>query len=601
MQSKAALAVFALCCIPVAEAAVNVTLIPQVGSPQPVGTRVFWAANATSSDPGTLDYRFRVRPTGGTFRIVRDFHPSTDFEWFQYEREGVYEIEVTARNQDTAETATTSELFTLESRVDGPGAVVSATHHRLVPLYSAPACAAGSEARIRFRAGSEPLASSPWKPCAGTTSSNFLIAGLRPQTTYTVFHEVRTGSTVTPSAAQSFSTIGLPSWLPFPTSTLTDPPELNACFSQPLLLHANIAFNGNENAMPIATDIFGRVMWYYPRMAADEQQGTTIFRPLSGGTMLLAANDPDSELHLQQIVREIDLTGSPIRETNVNRINEQLTAMGEDPITSVHHDIARTADGHLIALASVERVLTDVQGPGDVAVIADMLIELDDDLQVGWVWNAFDHLDATRLATLGETCVDGQGGCPPVLAPLANDWLHSNGVGYTEDGHLLLSIRHQDWVIKIDYANGAGGGDILWTLGEGGDFTAISNDPSPWFSHQHDAELDTPGVPLLSVYDNGNVRRVSDNTANSRGQVFYLDEANELAYLLVNADLGVYAFALGSAERTCDNGFHFDSGVFQPDLKAQSTEVGWDGQIRQTLETEQPAYRTFRMHTLYQP
>ncbi len=42
-----------------------------------------------------------------------------------------------------------------------------------------------------------------------------------------------------------------------------------------------------------------------------------------------------------------------------------------------------------------------------------------------------------------------------------------------DDGNLIISIRHQNWLVKIDYNNGAGAGDILWHLGYQGDFASI--------------------------------------------------------------------------------------------------------------------------------
>ena len=39
----------------------------------------------------------------------------------------------------------------------------------------------------------------------------------------------------------------------------------------------------------------------------------------------------------------------------------------------------------------------------------------------------------------------------------------------------LLSMRHQDWVVKIDYRNGGGNGDILWRMGVDGDFQIASS------------------------------------------------------------------------------------------------------------------------------
>lgn len=68
------------------------------------------------------------------------------------------------------------------------------------------------------------------------------------------------------------------------------------------------------------------------------------------------------------------------------------------------------------------------------------------------------------------------------------DWTHSNALVYSpSDGNLLLSVRHQSWVLKIDYNNGAGTGNLLWRLGYQGDFALTQNgvpsfDPSDWFS-----------------------------------------------------------------------------------------------------------------------
>ena len=94
--------------------------------------------------------------------------------------------------------------------------------------------------------------------------------------------------------------------------------------------------------------------------------------------------------------------------------------------------------------------MTDVQGPGPVDVLGDMIIVFDPDLQVLWTWDTFDHLDTARLATAGETCTRAGGGCPPFyLADKANDWTHGNAIQLTADGNLRLfgpasRLAHQD-------------------------------------------------------------------------------------------------------------------------------------------------------------
>ncbi len=73
------------------------------------------------------------------------------------------------------------------------------------------------------------------------------------------------------------------------------------------------------------------------------------------------------------------------------------------------------------------------------------------------------------------------------------------------DGNLIVSLRSQDWVIKINYANGTGDGHVIWTAGADGSFTLPSGtDPLAWFSHQHDVTYINNTTIL--VFDDGNTR-----------------------------------------------------------------------------------------------
>jgi Arylsulfotransferase (ASST) len=174
-------------------------------------------------------------------------------------------------------------------------------------------------------------------------------------------------------------------------------------------------------------------------------------------------------------------------------------------------------------------------------------------------------------------------------------------VSLSPDGNLVLSIRHQDWVIKIDYRNGAGDGHVVWRLGQGGDFTVNSTDPNPWFSHQHNAHYidDT----TLVLFDNGNTRRARDPNAHSRGQVWTLDEQTMTATLGVNADLGSYSGALGAAERLSNGNYSFTLGANGPEPPippARNVEVSPDGAMVYELRVNKPEYRAYRMRTLYE-
>jgi hypothetical protein len=155
-------------------------------------------------------------------------------------------------------------------------------------------------------------------------------------------------------------------------------------------------------------------------------------------------------------------------------------------------------------------------------------------------------------------------------------------------------------VIKIDYRNGAGDGHVVWRLGQDGDFTVNSVDLNPWFSHQHNAHYFDDHTLIL--FDNGNTRQASDPNAHSRGQVWTLDETTMTATPVLNADLGNYSSALGSAQRLSNGNYSFTSG-FQgpaPNNFAQSIEVLPDGTPSYVLEFASPEYRSFRMRTLYE-
>jgi hypothetical protein len=290
-----------------------------------------------------------------------------------------------------------------------------------------------------------------------------------------------------------------------------------------------------------------------------------------------------------------------VLETNAARVNEQLAALGKRPITGFHHEARTLPDGRIAALAGVEQILTDVQGPGPVDVLGDMIVVLDSNLNVVWTWDAFDHLDVTRKAVLGETCGPVSACAPFYLAKGANDWTHGNALQQTPDGELLYSSRHQDWLIKVSYQKGKGDGHVIWRLGKGGDFQFNSTDPWPWFSHQHDGNFEFSDPSALLVFDDGNTR-VGSIRGNSRGQVLRLDEQNRTVSFILNADLGVYSFAVGSAQLLPDHNYHFDAGfVAEGKGVAYSIEVDGSGSVVYKAKANAILYRTFRMTNLYTP
>jgi hypothetical protein len=567
------------------EAAMVVELEPSPAGPAPVGTMVRWRTRVTGGS-ADLWYRFRVVEPGGAVRMIRDFGPVGRLDWTALD-EGLYGIELTVRDRASTEVETVVSNFELVSRV-GAESVVSSTSHPLVFLFSSPGCDSG-QARVRFGSVAGPAHYTRDKPCVPGHSLNFYLAGLAANASYSANLDVEDRRNATEGPAVTFATGD--------ASFDFAPPEVLQSAASPgperILLQAALF------TPPFATDLDGNLIWYGP------PDLTYLTRPEVDGTFFgLVESRTDPAL---DVFRKFDLVGMTVLETNAARVSEQLVAMGKPPITGFHHEVRSISGGRIAVLGGVERILTGVQGPGHVDVLGDMIVVFDADLQVVWSWDTFDHLDTSRRAVLGETCVATPGACAPYyLAADANDWTHGNSVAEAPDGALIYSTRHQDWVIKIDYAGGQGNGHVIWRLGKFGDFTFDSADPYPWSSHQHDVEYEAGQGSTISLFDNGNTRVSLNPGEKSRGQVIELDEPNRIAHLALNADLGFFSIALGSAQRLAGGHYHFDAG-FVPTPQAAFGGVGYalevapPGDILSSIKTMEPVYRSFRVADLYGP
>jgi hypothetical protein len=192
--------------------------------------------------------------------------------------------------------------------------------------------------------------------------------------------------------------------------------------------------------------------------------------------------------------------------------------------------------------------------------------------------------------------------------------LHTNSAQLTTDGNIILSQRHQDFVIKVNYQNGQGDGSILWRMGPYGDFT-IANPPKqtcgdpnvfPWFTHQHDAVFQADGGlhgSVMTIFDDGNLRVQQCNGGDSRGMLLLVNEANMTVTLVTQGDLGGYSAALGSADLlVASDGIYtsYGNGALAGP-SSQSTELDLNGDIVYQLQGSSASYRIYRRQNLYTP
>jgi len=567
------------------------SMTPSPVSPQVIGTVITWHSTATDTNAGPLAFRFNVTAPGGSAVMVKDFLPgklnsgtwtSPTFTWmptactsivsagvdaFTCEPiEGVYSLEVVATDFTSGESTSKTVKFQVTPLVTAGTPVVAPTANTLVSLFGAPPCASGSSIRVSFQqqSGGTPATLTNWVPCHPTTTSNFEIAGVYANMTYKIFAQTITGSTIVNGPSQTYQTGVLPTGIPFPTFSVKA--KTTPDTAQPLILHNLVQLNGGAADANVATDLSGHIMWYY--YSADAGHTNLITRPLQNGTFLSVENNTawNPNTTVGQYLRQVDLAGNVIRETNTGALQQELVAMGAtdaQPCTAIpkpaplgsaclgafHHDaiqtlpptVGSTLPGPFTAvIADIEKIFPPgTQGDTSglpVDIIGDMIIVLDSNWNAVWYFDSFQHdtgcpvppntgpcqLDINRPAVLGETCIVNQAGCPPILllgtgiAPYAKDWLHANTIYYWgtdtfggASNDLVWSSRHQDWILKVDYENGgpAATGEILWRMGNQGDFTLVnSTDPWPWFSHQHEVGIENNGSGVMTLFDNGNTR-----------------------------------------------------------------------------------------------
>lgn len=445
---------------------------------------------------------------------------------------------------------------------------------------------------------------------------NVYVAGMLAQTLYHMRAQVELndGASYTDvDRAQFVSGLPLKTGTPPPTSPITfsgsgDP--------QPGIEMWNTILPDSYTQV-FATDLKGNVLWTYTYQGStlDSIQGIQL---LPDGDMLmvisylssLTAAAAGTEPNTINVVREVDLAGNTVREISMDTLNQKLAAAGfhdsdgsNYQLKSFHHNVIALPNGHWVLLAAYPKNYTNLLGyPGTISVLGDVLVDVDQNMTPDWVWSTFDHLDINRH---------------PMNFP---DWTHSNDMLYSSDDHnLLLSIRHQNWIIKIDFNDAQGPGDILWRLGEGGDFKLVGGtDPTDWFYAQHGMFYFTPnttGVFRMGLMDNGNDRIYpapvgqvlckpdAPTTAQCYSTVPVLDinESDKTATLVRHyvPPPGNFSFFGGDVQQLANGDLHADFCGALGGSIVQELEPTGTGMVWQAVTPNSNQFRVDRLGSLY--
>lgn len=488
--------------------------------------------------------------------------------------------------------------------VVAPGQVTSTANPQVAAYTISPPVAAN----ITIQFGTDTtygLSTSSQQAAGNAAPASFYVAGMKANTVYHMRAALQMpdGSTLD-DMDHTFTTGSLPA-NSIPAFTTSMPNGLTPQAGIELL----DLIGAGSTPPVIATDLQGNIIWWYRPVGSSADLVQPV-KPLPNGHFLVTFS-PNSSVPLSgtplpagtvDVVSEVDLAGNTIRQISLDTLNSRLATAGFNYTADViHHDVAVLPNGHWILIVNSTRQFTNLTGlPGTTTVLGDALVDLDTNLNPVWLWDSFDHLDVNRH---------------PFSFP---DWTHANAVLYSAtDGNLLLSMRHQNWIIKIDYNNGSGAGDIIWHLGEGGDFTLQGGtDPTDWFSTQHGPSFTTQataGTFGLAVFDNGDDRMYpAGETCATSGaptcpystvQVLNVDESAMTATLTFLDKLSYYSFFGGNAEVLGNSDVEFDlCTIPTTPTSAAMFEVTPNSPPETVLQYNIPnlsAYRAFRLPSLY--
>ncbi|MGA8937843.1 MAG: aryl-sulfate sulfotransferase, partial [Acidobacteriaceae bacterium] len=427
-------------------------------------------------------------------------------------------------------------------------------------------------------------------------ATSVFVAGMLPNTTYHMRANVTLADgQTTADVDHTFASGALPAGI-----AASFPVTLGVGTPQP---GVELMDEGAAPTRLIVTNLQGQVIWTYVPVVT----GSTflyIGKLESNGNILtmMAPNSYPVGPTGTNVLREIDLAGDTVRELTMATLNTQLADAGYSvTLNYFSHDVVPLPNGHTLVLANTTETPTNLTGyPAGTKVVGDVVIDLDTNWKPDWVWNEFDHFDVNRHP----------------WAAMFPDWTHSNSLSYsTDDGDFIVSMRHQNWVAKVDFQNGKGTGNVVWKLGYQGDYKLVGGtDPTDWFYAQHDvqyATTNTTGVYSLTVMDNGDDRiypngkqcgTSGEPACYTTIQELQLDDSAMTATFQIHQTLPAALYSnYGGNVEILANG---DTEYTLPGIATgtQTYEVTPGSNPQTVWEMKTPAlegYRTFRMPSLY--
>ena len=304
---------------------------------------------------------------------------------------------------------------------------------------------------------------------------------------------------------------------------------------------ATVAYMAMPVAMMMDTD--GEIVWYFEYyMAGFNIFGDVQYIEETATIMISLCKGPNmADIPAEEAI-EIDLEGNVIWKS------PEFANIYDDP-GSWNHIYERLSDDTILMLRS------NLSG----TLLFQDVVNVDRDYNKLWTWDPRDHLEAPECNP-AEWC----------------DWVHFNAAEMFEDaGVVYVNSRNLSQYFKIDMYSG----DIVWTLGKGGDFVIDSDDPYPWFEVAHDPEIREFNGDTVLFYDNGSLERGFSRVIeykldfeNMTAQISFVFDGSKIDRMWFNE-------YWGDADSLPSGNIFVTAGDYVPESTSRLFEINKDGEI----------------------
>jgi hypothetical protein len=371
-----------------------------------------------------------------------------------------------------------------------------------------------------------------WTDEQPSTDHEVWVLGLREQSLHSLEAVSRDlDGDIVWLADGSFESGQLPFPMPMVTRTAHDPDRVQPGWT----LTSFLVDSDLDHRAAVLLDEEGAVRWYHEFDSMGAMAAVQVSR-VEGGEHVLVGPLPDEG----QRPFEVTLAGELVWE------GPEQPALGLSGY--MHHTLQKLSGGDYLAL-------TYDYVEGDQI---DVIEQIDADGTVAWRWDS-----GALVAELGSGL-----------------WANAVQVDL-EAGTVYVNSRMHSLLFRVDRASG----DVVWSLGADGDFTAVGGHTDPWFSGAH-ATTRLPDGNVLA-YDNGNGAR-----DYSRAIEYALDEEAHTAEVVWEfpgalAEVDWYTSVWGDVDRLANGNTLITAGsMIAGDSTSQIFEVTREGQVVWGLEVE---------------